>query len=129
MSRRDPSVLLVEDDNDLRRIIAHHLVAHGYDVKEAANAEDAERLLAEGPRPRVILLDIDLPGRTGWDLLQGAALGCAGSPPVVISSAVTIDPRRLSECAVAGYLPKPYALETLMDTLSGVLNRDEVPRP
>jgi len=130
MSQPDASVLLVEDDESLRRILARHLAAHGYAVDEAASAEDAERLLAEGARPGVIVLDINLPGATGWDLLRGAALDRAGSPPVVISSALTINPRRLTEFGVAGYLPKPYALETLMDTLSRVLHPEEIqPQP
>lgn len=129
MTKPERSVLLIEDDESLRRILARHLVTNGYRVDEAASAEDAERLLAEGARPGVVLLDINLPGATGWDLLRGAALGQAGSPPVVISSALTINPRRLTEFRVAGYLPKPYALETLMNTLTRVLDREAGPPP
>jgi len=128
MRRHDPLVLLVEDDESLRRILARHLAGHGYQISEAPSAEEAERLLHDGVRPDVILLDINLPGATGWDLLRGPALGHAGSPPVVISSAVTIDPRRLSEFGVAGYLPKPFPLETLMDTLERVLHPEGISR-
>ena len=121
------SVLLVEDDESLRRILARHLISRGYDVDEAASAEDAERLLDEHVRPAVVLLDIDLPGAAGWDLLRGAAFKRAGSPPVVISSALSVDPRRLSEFGDVGYLPKPYPLDALMDTLRRVVQRWEVP--
>jgi DNA-binding response OmpR family regulator len=110
-------VLLVEDDESLRRILARHLRAHGYDVDEAASAEEAVTILAEGVRPAVVLLDINLPGDNGWDLLRGPSLPAAGSPPVVVASALTISPRRLAEFGVAGYLPKPFPLETLTATV------------
>jgi len=122
MPKHDPSVLLIEDDESLRHILAGHLSKHGYVVAEAASAEEAERLIDEGARPGVVLLDINLPGATGWDLLRGPALANAGSPPVVVCSALTINPRRLSEFGVVGYLPKPFPLETLMDTLDRVLH-------
>ena len=124
MAGTDPSVLLVEDDESLRRILARHLEGHGYAVDQAASAEEAERLLAAGIRPRIVLLDINLPGATGWDLLRGSALTLAGSPPVVVASALTISPRRLAEFGVAGYLPKPFALETLRSTIERVLGRE-----
>lgn len=110
-------VLLVEDDESLRRILARHLRAHGYDVDEAASAEEAVTILAEGVRPAAVLLDINLPGDNGWDLLRGPSLAAAGSPPVVVASALTISPRRLAEFGVAGYLPKPFPLETLTATI------------
>jgi CheY-like chemotaxis protein len=122
VSRSDPAVLLVEDDEGLRRILARHLALHGYTVAEAATAEDAVRSLAEGERPDVVLLDINLPGATGWDLVRGPALSRAGSPPVVVATAVTMNPRRLAELGVAGYLPKPFALETLLDTLDRLVH-------
>jgi DNA-binding response OmpR family regulator len=117
VTERATQVLLVEDDESLRRILARHLRSQGYDVDEAGSAEEAVTILAEGVRPAVVLLDINLPGDNGWDLLRGPSLAAAGSPPVVISSALTISPRLLAEFGVAGYLPKPYALETLTATV------------
>jgi DNA-binding response OmpR family regulator len=110
-------ILLVEDDESLRRILARHLRGEGYRVEEARSAEDASAALARGPRPAVVLLDLNLPGDTGWDLLRGPALVEAGSPPVVITSATTVSPRHLAEFDVAGYLPKPFPLETLVSTI------------
>jgi len=119
-----PPLLFVEDDESLRRIVARHLRGNGYSVSDVASAEDAERVLAEGLRPALVLLDLNLPGDTGWDLLRGPALGSAGSPPVVIVSATTVDPRRLAEFRVAGYLPKPFPLETLVDTIERLLQKE-----
>jgi len=121
MHEDTPSVLLVEDDESLRRILSVHLRSQGYRVDEASSAEDAVRVLGGGVRPGIVLLDLNLPGDTGWDLLRGSALAAAGSPPVVITSAVTVSPVRLTEFDVAGYLPKPFPLETLVATIERLI--------
>jgi DNA-binding response OmpR family regulator len=122
MRSRGPSVLLVEDDESLRRILARHLRRNGYEVHEAPSAEDATRTLIGGTRPGVVVLDINLPGDNGWDLLRGPALAAAGSPPVIVASALTISPRRLAEFQVAGYLPKPFPIETLVATIERLVH-------
>ncbi len=117
MTERRVHVLLVEDDESLRAILARHLAAKGFRVEEAASAEEAADQLSGGLRPRLVLLDLNLPGGTGWDLLRSAAFSVAGRPPVVVTTATTVNPSRLRELAVAGYLPKPFAMETLVATV------------
>lgn len=117
-------MLIVEDDESLRRIVSRHLRNKGYDVEEAASAEAATAALEEGLRPGIVLLDLNLPGGTGWDLLREPALAAAGSPPVVITSATTVSPKRLAEFGCAGYLPKPFPLETLVATLERLLTQE-----
>jgi CheY-like chemotaxis protein len=110
-------ILLVEDDDPLREILARHLRARGHEIHEAASAEAAVEVLLAGLRPGLVLLDINLPGDTGWSLLRGPTLAAAGNPPVIVASATTIDPRRLREHRVAGYLPKPFPLQTLLEAI------------
>jgi DNA-binding response OmpR family regulator len=124
MSDRDGRVLIVEDDESLRRIVSRHLRAQGYLVDEASSAEAAAKMIEDGLRPGVVLLDLNLPGDTGWDLLRGPALDTAGSPPVIITSATTVSPKRLAEFGCAGYLPKPFPLETLVATLERLLTKE-----
>lgn len=121
MSESGRPVLFVEDDESLRRIVARHLRGRGVSVEEADSAEAALGRLAEGCRPGLVLLDLNLPGGTGWDLLRGPELAAAGSPPVVITSATSVSPRRLGEFRIAGYLPKPFPLETLVATIERLL--------
>ena len=128
MTATPASLLIIEDDESLRRIVSRHLRGLGYIVDEAATAEDATRALAEGLRPGLVLLDLNLPGDTGWDLVRGPALAAAGSPPVVITSATTVSPKRLAEFKLAGYLPKPFPLETLVATVERCI-RKEPPGP
>lgn len=118
-------MLIVEDDESLRRIISRHLRSRGFEVDEASSAEAAATALDEGLRPGIVLLDLNLPGGTGWDLLRQPALAAAGSPPVVITSATTVSPKRLAEFGCAGYLPKPFPLETLVATLERLLSPEE----
>jgi DNA-binding response OmpR family regulator len=117
-------VLIVEDDESLRQIVARHLRSLAYRVDEAASAESAVSALAGGLRPDVVVLDLNLPGDTGWDLLRGPSLAAAGSPPVIIASATTVSPRRLAEFGCAGYLPKPFPLDTLVATIERLLTAD-----
>ncbi len=122
----DPAaVLIVEDDDDLRVVLARYLRHQGFSVTEAASAEDAVIAIEGGLRPAAVILDVNLPGDNGWDLLRGPAIRVAGDPPVVIASAVPVHPKRLAEFRVAGYLPKPFPIETLMDTVTRVLAREE----
>jgi len=110
-------VLLVEDDDVLSGILARHLAAHGHHVTVAPTAERAVTALDAGLRPSIVLLDINLPGETGWSLLGCDSLIAAGDPPVVVASAMAVSPARLRASGAAGYLPKPYPLETLLDTI------------
>lgn len=126
----DPTrILVVEDDESLRRIVARHLRTHGYDVTEANSAEAARAALADGLHPNLVLLDLNLPGDTGWELLRGPDLAAAGSPPAVITSATAVNPKRLAEFRVAGYLPKPFPLETLLAIVERVLSSEEAFAP
>jgi len=125
MTERGATLLLVEDDESLRSILARHLRHEGFRVDEADSAEAARSVLEGGLRPSLVLLDLNLPGDTGWDLLRGSSLAAAGSPPVVITSAITVSPLRLAEFGVAGYLPKPFPLETLVGTIERLLTAEK----
>jgi DNA-binding response OmpR family regulator len=128
MPASEAPLLLVEDDEALRRILARHLRGVGFVIVEAASAEEAADALQHGLRPGLVVLDVNLPGDTGWDLLRGRAMAEAGTPPVIVASALTIGARRLAEFGVAGYLPKPFALETLVAAVQRTLAHEESDR-
>ena len=116
-------LLLVEDDEPLAGLLSAHLRARGYSVTVAPTAEAAQEML-RGSRPDLLLLDINLPGETGWSLLRSDAFDAAGRPPVIIASAMSVSPARLREFRVAGYLPKPFALDTLRSTIERLLMKE-----
>jgi two-component system KDP operon response regulator KdpE len=107
-------VLLIEDDETLAAVVARHLRARGFEATVSPSTEDAIRIVDSGYRPTVVLLDINLPGESGWAFLRSGALISAGSPPVYVVSATAVTSARLHEFGVAGYLPKPFAMSTLM---------------
>jgi len=109
-------VLLVEDEEVLRVALADALRRHGVETVEAGTAEDAVDRLAEGLRPRLVFLDLNLPGRSGWDLLRTVLAPAAGRPAIVLLTAQQVDQARMRQYAVDGYLPKPFALSTFLAT-------------
>jgi DNA-binding response OmpR family regulator len=104
-------VLVVEDDEQLRRIIISNLVARGHEVRQASDATAALAALAE-EQPDLLILDINLPDRTGWDVLRDAQL--PDDVRVLMLTAVPVSPRRLAEFRPVAYLPKPFPLEALL---------------
>ena len=104
-------VLVVEDDEQLRRIITSNLVARGHVVRHAPDASTALAVLAE-EQPDLLILDINLPDRTGWDVLRDAQL--PDDVRVLMLTAVPVSPRRLAEFRPVAYLPKPFPLEALL---------------
>jgi DNA-binding response OmpR family regulator len=108
-------VLLIEDDVPLATTVSKLLRARGHDARVAASAEEASEMIRAGYRPTIVLLDINLPGDSGWGFLRSGALAPAGSPPVFVVSATAVPPARLREFDCAGYLPKPFAVPTLIE--------------
>lgn len=104
-------VLIVEDDAQLRQIIASNLAARGHQVRQAPDASMALAALAQ-ERPDLLILDINLPDRTGWDVLRDAQL--PDDVRVLMLTAVPVSPRRLAEFRPVAYLPKPFPLEALL---------------
>jgi two-component system response regulator RegX3 len=107
--------LLIEDDLPLATIISKHLRARGHQARVAASAEEATEIIRAGYRPTIVLLDINLPGDSGWGFLRSGGLDAAGNPPVFVVSATAVPPSRLREFHCAGYLPKPFAVSTLIE--------------
>lgn len=120
----DAHLLMIEDDEPLAGLLSAHLRARGYTVTVAPSAEAAQSELAGGLRPDLVILDINLPGETGWSVLRSDAYEAAGRPPVIVASAMAISPARLREFGVAGYLPKPFAMDTLRSTLDRLLLKE-----
>lgn len=118
------TVLLVEDDISFADMVQRSLRAHGYTVVAVDTVREAERRLNGGLRPGVVLLDINLPEESGWALLRGRSLTDAGSPPVIVVSAMTLSSRRLRQYGVAGSLPKPFSLETFLGVVERAVNPD-----
>jgi len=112
MTTRYPNILIVEDEATFRRVIAHNLKVRGHEIREAETAAEALRQLAQ-QQPDLLLLDINLPDRSGWDVLRELQRRGMDVPTIVVS-AVRVSPNRLAEFRPLAYLPKPFPLDALL---------------
>ena len=74
--------------------------------------------------PDLILLDINLPDRTGWDVLRDLERRNIDVPTIVVS-AVRVSQSRLDEFHPMAYLPKPFPIEALLRLVFGSAPRDQ----
>ena len=125
-------ILVVEDDEVLRGLLERNLQARGHEVRSACDARTALVLLRTSPVD-LVMLDINLPDQTGWEvlriaqrhgLLRSQALS-QDTPcfPVVVLSAVRMSPRRLAEFHPLAYLPKPFPMEAVLRLASEAARR------
>jgi CheY-like chemotaxis protein len=103
------SILLVDDDEDIRESLAYVLQAEGYRVELASNGQEALERLHSGPAPSVVVLDLMMPVMSGWQLLEELSALRSTVPVLVVSAAVPPRPE-----GVAGCLGKPFDLDTLL---------------
>ena len=116
-------ILLVEDDAVLCDVIGRNLRARDHEVSIAMDGQSALTHL-RSEKFDLIILDINLPDQTGWDVLRVAQHegylhpqkkeGETATLPVVVLSAVRVSPGRLAEFHPLAYLPKPFPMEALL---------------
>jgi CheY-like chemotaxis protein len=111
-------ILLVEDDFAIRETVAEVLESDGFQVTCAHNGAEALRLLGEGHRPGLILLDLMMPVMDGWEFrLAQRRNPEIASIPVIVLSAGAGQEGRLPMLAAAAFLPKPFELDQLLNTV------------
>jgi CheY-like chemotaxis protein len=116
LTRRTPrSVLIVEDDDDIRISLAESLALYGYEVALARDGQEAlDRLRSGLPQPRLILLDLMMPGVDGWQFRaeQEKDPRLSEIPVVVLSAVEGITPSGVKE-----HLTKPVDMAVLLSTV------------
>lgn len=115
-------ILIIDDDRDLSYIIAEMLEDYGYGVTNAYDSEAAFNLLSEGIY-HLILLDINLPGSTGFELCRELRL--VSTVPVIFASARTNETDRITGFDIGGddYLEKPYSMKELLSRVNALIRR------
>src|SRR5262245_22661189 len=106
-------VLIVEDDADLREMMAQLLALEGFVATTVANGLEALEYLERGDKPDIILLDLMMPVMDGWEFRrQQQSDPTLASVPVVILSA--LDQRRAAEVNAVAFLKKPLDFDRLL---------------
>lgn len=119
-------ILLVEDDAPLRRIITMNLARRGYGVAEAESVETADEALHVAREPfDAILLDVNLPDQTGWDILRHLRDEHAEHrPAIILITAVRPVQHRVDEFQPDAILVKPFPIAALLQLLERLLDVD-----
>jgi len=122
-------ILVVDDEPDITALVAYHLAKEGYRVTTAASGRDALRAARE-ERPDLVVLDLMLPGASGYDVLtelrgreETKELG------VIVLTARKDESDRIKGLSLGAddYLPKPFSPQELVLRVGAVLRRLAAP--
>ena len=121
-------VLIIEDDDALRRVLAAALSGAGYDVSTASDGLAGAQTLGSDERFDIVLLDIGLPFVDGWRLLSGFATGAAPAVIVISARGEETDKVRALDLGADDYLAKPFGADELLARVRAVLRRMHPPQ-
>jgi CheY-like chemotaxis protein len=116
-------VLVADDDPIILRLLELNLGLEGFDVATTVSGEDALRMAFERP-PDLVLLDVMMPGVSGWDVARALRDDeRTADVPVVFLSARTLeeDRRRGEDLGMAAYVTKPFDPAGLMQLVGRVI--------
>jgi DNA-binding NtrC family response regulator len=125
---KPPSVLVVDDDAEMRALLLDVLRNDGYDVAEAQDGAEAI-LVLRSREFDVILMDKNMPGPSGLDLLPGFRRACPRSR-IIMMTAFGDVPSYVEavEKGAVEYLFKPFRMEEMKTAIRKALAQDAVPQ-
>ena len=112
MLQQKPFVLIVEDDGPLRKVLSRYLQTAGYMVLQAASFSEATDRVAI--KPNLVVLDINLPDASGWEVAQWIESLTQPVPVIVMSGASRPSPKQLQRVGAKAFLAKPFPIEELL---------------
>ena len=126
--QRRPHILIVDDDREIRDLLARFLVRHDFRVDTAADGREMDRILAGG-RFDLIVLDLMMPGEDGLSICR--RLRNDSNIPIVMLTALGEEADRIVglEIGADDYLPKPFNPRELLARIRAVLRRLETGGP
>jgi putative two-component system response regulator len=116
-------ILIVDDEEQIRALLARLLGAHGYECVTAESAATGRRMLEESPAA-LVLSDVNMPGESGLDFTREVL---ATYPDVAVVMVTGMDDRRYAEAAIElgayGYVLKPFKPNELIINVGNALRR------
>ena len=119
-------ILIVEDEDKLRRVLVLQLASAGFDPIPAPSAEAAIKL---ADRASLILTDLLLPGMNGIEFIQTLRRQHSQTPVIVMTAVGTVENAvEAMKAGAADFLPKPFSLDHLMTVVHKALEVQELRR-
>ena len=111
-------VLVVDDEPEIRNILASYLGVEGYEVATAANGAEAIACI-ERNSPRLVVLDMRMPVMDGWDFAR-AVRDRGLDVPIMVMTAAGDAYRCAQEIRASGYVSKPVNLRLLVEKVDSL---------
>jgi DNA-binding response OmpR family regulator len=119
-------ILVIEDDADIRELVASVLAEEGFDVDTAADGRAGLRSVEEH-MPDVIVLDMRMPVMDGWEFAARFHAAHGDDAPIVVLTAAEDVRKRAEEVGAKAWVSKPFGLDALVDTVARVADRGGPP--
>jgi CheY-like chemotaxis protein len=127
-SGASPELLLVDDDQELRDLLAVTLRERGFSVVTAGNGQEALDRLRSANLPAAVLLDLNMPIMNGWQFCaaKNADANLKALPVIVLSAAAKKDPASPYYLDVDEVVIKPIEIEELLLVIERLLGRSRM---
>ena len=116
-----PRILIVDDNEDNRDVLARRLKRKGFEVTMAAGGQEGIDKAAED-KPDLILMDMNMPELDGWEATTKIRAGGISVPVVALTAhAMDGDRERAIEAGCSDYHTKPIEMNKLLELIEGLL--------
>ena len=121
-------ILIADDEPTIQKLVARTLGSEFYDILTASNGDDALSLAAQ-EQPDLIVLDVDMPKKTGWEVLEELRRGVRNRMTSVImltGSGVDSDEVAGLDAGADDYISKPFVADELRARVNSALRRNKI---
>ena len=124
-------ILVVDDEENIAELISYNLTSNGYKVIIANNGNDAVKLAVE-EKPNLILLDLMIPGKDGYDVCKDIRSNSEiRNTPIIMLTAKSEELDKILglELGADDYITKPFSVRELLARVKAVLRRFSISEP
>jgi DNA-binding response OmpR family regulator len=119
------TILLIDDDTDILKVLKANLEFHGFSVKAAESWTEGRRLLAEST-PDLLVLDVMLPDGDGFDICRDVRKDCSSLSVIMLTAKDKISEKVMGlDCGADDYVVKPFETLELVARIKACLRRSK----